>query len=458
MIKKWRRKRLLARPFPEAWCEHLDQNVRHFRLLSNEQREKLRQSVVVMVAEKEWVGCRGLEMTDEIKVTIAGQAGLMLLGHEAPYYFDGVLSVLVYPEAFVTDLYQETFGEAWPRGPVILSWRHVKEGGRDPADGLNLVLHEFAHQLDGLDGDMSGIPPLGSRRRLERWREVAEREYVRLVNRADRGEITLLDHYGASNRAEFFAVATECFFERPLAMQRQHPELYAIFSDFYRLDPAQWFAGRDDSGVGRGGDPPEWYVQKAAREEALEVEMEGFNPATDTADVCFSRGVLNLQNEDWEQAHAEFDRAIALGPDDAETRHHRALAAYHLERFPDAIGDCDRAIELDPQDIEAYRIRGLAHDALEQDALAIEDWNRVLTALPDDAEAWYQRGLAYQALGELAKAIQDLTQAIRNAPDWADPYWARSEAHEALGRADRARADREEAVRRDPDLEEEPAD
>jgi hypothetical protein len=239
MIKQWRRRRLLARPFPAAWIDHLEQNVRHYGLLSIDQREKLRQCVAIMAAEKEWVGCRGLEMTDEIKVTIAGQAALMLLGREDRYYFDGVLSVLVYPEAFVTDLYRETFGEAWPRGPVILSWRHVKEGGRDPADGLNLVLHEFAHQLDGLDGDMGGTPPLGSRRELERWREVAEREYVRLVKRADRDEITLIDHYGASNRAEFFAVATECFFEWPLDMRDEQAPLYALLRDYYGWDPAQ---------------------------------------------------------------------------------------------------------------------------------------------------------------------------------------------------------------------------
>lgn len=446
---------MLARPFPEAWIDHLERNVRHYGLLSIDQREKLRQCVAILAAEKEWVGCRGLEMTDEIKVTIAGQAGLMLLGQEGDHYFDGVLSVLVYPEAFVTDLYRETFGEAWPRGPVILSWRHVKEGGRDPADGLNLVLHEFAHQLDGLDGDMGGTPPLGSRRELERWREVADREYVRLVRRADRGEITLLDHYGASNRAEFFAVATECFFERPIAMQRQHPELYAIFSDFYRLDPVEWFKGREDDAVEPGGRPPEWYVWRKSHETAREEEMEGFNPETDTADVCFSRGVLNLQNEEYEQALRDFDRAVELGPDDAETLHHRALARYHLELYRDAIADCERALALDPRDVEAYRIRGLARDALEQDALALEDWNRVLSDRPEDAEAWYQRGLAHEALGEVERAIQDYGQAILNASDWADPYLARSDAYEALGQHDRARADREEAFRRDPDLEDE---
>lgn len=242
IIKRWRRRRLTARAFPAEWQQVLERNVRHYPLLAAAEQAKIRAAVQIMAAEKNWEGCGGLEMNDEIRVTIAAQAGLLLLGDDSGYFYDNVLSVLVYPDAFVTDMYESTFGEAWPRGPVILSWRHVVEGGEDPADGLNLVLHEFAHQIDGLDGDMEGTPPLLERERLERWREVVEHEYDRLVRRAERGQATLLNDYGASNEAEFFAVATECFFEQPLDMLKRHPELYEVFRDFYRIDPSRWFA------------------------------------------------------------------------------------------------------------------------------------------------------------------------------------------------------------------------
>jgi Mlc titration factor MtfA (ptsG expression regulator) len=238
LFRRWRRRRLAARPFPDAWRRILMENVRHYPLLDAAEQETIRTVVQIMVAEKNWEGCGGLEMTDEIRVTVAAQAGLLLLGVDRRYVFDNVISILVYPDAFVTDMYMETFGEAWPRGPVILSWRHVMQGGADPADGLNLVLHEFAHQIDGLDGEMEGTPPLVGGDRLHRWRDVATREYHRLVKRAERGKATLLNHYGASNEAEFFAVATEAFFERPRNLREEHPELYAMLRDTYGQDPA----------------------------------------------------------------------------------------------------------------------------------------------------------------------------------------------------------------------------
>ncbi|MBN2492912.1 MAG: zinc-dependent peptidase [Planctomycetes bacterium] len=448
MFKRWRRKRLLARPFPDAWEACLTRNVRHYPRLPEDERKKLRDCVAIMVAEKEWVGCRGLEMTDEIKVTIAGQASLLLLGGDGRYVFDGVLSVLVHPDAFVTDVYMETFGEAWPRGPVVLSWRHVVAGGADPADGLNVVLHEFAHQLDGLDGEMTGTPPLGSRRELERWREVAEREYLRLVNRAERGQVSLLDQYGAANRAEFFAVTTECFFERPLELAAQHPELYALFRDFYRQDPAAWFR----QGEGRPRPAGRERRQAPARDDDVEV-IEGFADDADSPDACFARGVVNLQNGKFARALREFDRATALDPDDAELHHHRAQALFELGRYREAAAAADRAIALDPRDIEGYRMRALARFELGRDEPALEDWNRVVAALPNDAEARYERALTLEALGRLKAAVRDLTEAISLAPDWADPLLVRAEIHEALGEPEKAARDRTEAIRRDPDLE-----
>ena len=257
-FKNRRRKQLLAEPFPEAWLEFLQRNVRHYGLLNEQQRAKLRDLVVVFVAEKDWEGCGGLEMDDEIRVTIAGQACLLALGVEPNFYFDRVETVLVYPDTFVVpgrasggivvdEGGEPLLGEAWHRGPIILSWEAVRHGANVGDDnvpvgegGPNVVLHEFAHHLDGLDGVIDGVPPLSSRDEVRNWHRVTEREFDRLVEQSEHGQATLLDAYGATNNAEFFAVATECFFEKPREMRSRHRELYGALGGFYKLDPAEW--------------------------------------------------------------------------------------------------------------------------------------------------------------------------------------------------------------------------
>lgn len=254
MIFSWlnqrRRRKLIERPWPAEWEEILRRNVPHDAVLPNDARQKLRDLVKVFVAEKDWVGCGGLAMTDEIRVTIAGQACLLLLGVEG-YAFDGVRTILVYPGPFVQPpewhrhwgLVEEaapTLGEAWHRGPVILAWTHVRGGGPYGRTGRNVVLHEFAHQLDGLDGEMGGTPPLRSPEEYRRWNEVVNAEYDRLVAAVKRGEPAWLDAYGATNHAEFFAVATEHFFEEPREMLRRHAELFEVLAGFYRQRPEQW--------------------------------------------------------------------------------------------------------------------------------------------------------------------------------------------------------------------------
>ena len=251
-FKKRRRRQLLSQPFPPEWVEHLRQNVKHFGCLPPAQQAKLQERIQVFVAEKEWVGCGGLEITDEMKVTIAGTACLLLLGFDEPYCFDGVRSILVYPGAYLHPpdrheadgmVVEKTAveGESWHRGPIVLSWQHVLAGAGRAADGENVVLHEFAHHLDELYGGADGVPPLGSRREYQDWHDVTSQEFERLVRQSKRGTATLLDHYGAEDKAEFFAVATEVFFEQPAEMRRRHPELYAILEKFYRQDPASWF-------------------------------------------------------------------------------------------------------------------------------------------------------------------------------------------------------------------------
>jgi MtfA peptidase len=232
-LQRRRRRKILAAPFPAEWNDYLQRNVAHYRYLTPREQARLRDDLRIFVAEKNWEGCGGLAMTDEIKVSIAAQACLLVLGMEHNY-FDRVRSVLVYPHGFVD-----------PResaGPVILSWSEVRDEGRNPRQGHNVVFHEFAHQLDMLDGVINGAPPLPDREQRERWQRVMTAEYRRLLDASAHGRATLLDQYGTTNEGEFFAVATECFFDRPADMERRHPELYDLLRTYYRQDPAARFA------------------------------------------------------------------------------------------------------------------------------------------------------------------------------------------------------------------------
>ena len=248
-----------------------------YAALSERDRARLRDDLRVLVAEKNWEGCGGLEMTDEIKVTIAAQAAILLLGIEHDY-FARVQSILVYPTGFrspegwtrpdgVIDLSVGALGQAWYDGPVVLAWDSVLEGGRDPRDGLNVVLHEFAHQLDYLDGLADGTPLLRRKGDYARWQEVMTREFERLKAEAGSGTARVLDAYGATDHAEFFAVATEAFFEKPREMCSRHPELYAVLCDYYGQDPAARSRPEGPSPPEHGDRRPVRSSRKAARVE-----------------------------------------------------------------------------------------------------------------------------------------------------------------------------------------------
>ena len=257
LLKRWRRRKILAQPFPQAWDEIVTANVVHDRHLNADQRRKLRRLIQVFVAEKNWEGCGGLTLTDEMRVTIAALACLLVVGMAEDQYFDNVLSILVYPTAYVApgthasevgvvrDGGQTRLGEAWWRGPVILSWSDTLAGGRMEAPGSNLVLHEFAHQLDMMNGRVSdGTPVLETTRQFDRWIAVLGPEFDRLVESCHRGHHAFIDCYGATDPAEFFAVLTEAFFERPHSIRTHHPDVYEVLQDFYRLDPASWRENR----------------------------------------------------------------------------------------------------------------------------------------------------------------------------------------------------------------------
>jgi len=251
-IRQRRRKKIMARPFPAEWNPFLAQNVRHVSRLPDAKQQQLRNFVQVFVAEKYWEGCNGFQMTDEVKVTIAAQAALIAIG-QLPTFFDHVLSILVYPDEYVakdrdvtaggivTERQLPMLGQAEWNGPVVLSWIDVLEGGRGESPGNNLVLHEFAHQLDMANGHLvDGIPPLQSREQMNRWVKLFDVEFRQLTQRCETGQPTLIDCYGAQNPAEFFAVLTEAFFERSSALRQHHSECYQLLTEYFQLDPAAW--------------------------------------------------------------------------------------------------------------------------------------------------------------------------------------------------------------------------
>jgi hypothetical protein len=250
--KESKRRRLRRREFPKEWRSIVERNVPFYHRLPLEDREELLGHIQVFLAEKHFEGVDGLEITDEIRVTIAAHACLLLLHREADYY-PRLVSIIVYPHAYIGEHYEHDengivtegpearLGESWQRGAVVLSWEDVLAAERGAEDCRNVVLHEFAHQLDSEDGAVEGAPALPQGSMYSDWARVLGREYERLRREAERGQKTLLDEYGATSPAEFFAVATECFFTRPTPLRARHPELYEELRLYYRQDPAKLF-------------------------------------------------------------------------------------------------------------------------------------------------------------------------------------------------------------------------
>jgi Mlc titration factor MtfA (ptsG expression regulator) len=251
---KKKRARLREQPFPDEWRELLDRNVPYVKVLSPEERKELEGLIHVFLAEKSFEGCGGLELTDEIRVTIAAQACLLLLGRDVEPYPE-LDVILVYPSAYkgpmtnvrdgvVIEGDSARLGEASTRGILVLSWDDVLRGAADVRDGHNVVIHEFAHALDHEDGSSDGAPPLSRRANYAPWARVFGAEYEKLIDADEHRKKTIIDKYGATNPAEFFAVVTETFFEKPLQMRAKHPELYEQLKQYYRQDPAERLSRR----------------------------------------------------------------------------------------------------------------------------------------------------------------------------------------------------------------------
>ena len=252
LLRERRRRQLRSRPFPEEWRAIIAGNLPLFSRLTAADQEELLGHVQVFLAEKRFEGCDGLKLTDEIRLTIATQACLLLL-HRKTDYYPRLLTILVYPSGFVVERDEPVDDVIWEEGregrlgetapqmrSLVLAWDAARYGALDPSDGKNVILHEFAHQLDFEDFVADGVPALGSRNDKRSWAEVMAMEFAALRAADDTGIPTLLDSYGATNPAEFFAVATEAFFERPLALRQRRPQLFAELQRFYRQDPTAY--------------------------------------------------------------------------------------------------------------------------------------------------------------------------------------------------------------------------
>jgi hypothetical protein len=453
-----RRRKLLAQPLPDPWRQIIERNVAVYSQLSEPEQRRLVGAARIIVAERRFEGCKGLVVTEEMRVTIAAQAALLLLGEDG-YFFDRVEAFLIYPYVVVVrpsgfrteeedELDRVAQGVAEHEGQIVLSWPDALAGGRDAGDAQNVVLHELAHHLDGLDGEMGGSPPVATAAERTHWHNVLSRELDALRQDLADGRPTLLHPPAAENTTEVFAYGTECFFEKPLELAAAHPDLFDCFRSFYKVDPRPWFER-----AGRGAQPtpadhrPAAPVRKAERREPGKRPPRHL-PALDNADQYFTRGLEFLQRGRFEQAEADFNQAVRLAPDDQEALTYRAESRLWLNHVEAALADADRACRMDPSDLHARRIRGLCRVALGDFRPALNDL--VGTVEADDAEAHFCRGLAHARLGQPREALADLSRAIELQPDDAEAYLERADCYERLGDDRAAHADRQRARELDP--------
>ena len=245
------REKLFKIPLDSSCIAILQKNVSIYSKLPQTLREELHGYINIFLDEKKFIGCEGIEITDEICLTVAGNACLLLLQGKKRH-FPSFTSILIYPNTYIahevqhnglvtTERPSKRAGESWIRGPIVLSWADINSGSVNAEDGHNVVIHEFAHKLDEESGHMNGLPLLRDESHYKEWNKVLSEEYNALHERAKRGKNKVLDEYGTVSPSEFFAVASESFFEKPVQMKKRLPELYKQLQIFYNIDPVSWY-------------------------------------------------------------------------------------------------------------------------------------------------------------------------------------------------------------------------
>jgi Mlc titration factor MtfA (ptsG expression regulator)/Tfp pilus assembly protein PilF len=471
--------------FPSSWLTYLQENVFLYGLLPPVDQGRLRRLVPRFIESKFWEECAGLSFTDEIRVTIAAQACLLVIGFD-DYCFEDCKTILVYPGGYL-GIEEDSLGieinaghrlgEAHHGGPVVLSWWHALWGGRHRGE-TNVVLHEFAHKLAERGDTKTGIPPLDDPRAVPRWESVLGPEYDQLIEDAEYERPTLLDPYGATNPVEFFAVASECFFLRPVEMRRRHPQLYQLLAEWYRQEPAEW---RIDAAAGaRTEEAHEEYLRHVIAEcdaalrrdpkyrSAYWQRADGYYslgefdnaladytyliqlaPKAETADAYYERGWVHRENEDLEKAIADFSESIQRRRDFAAAYRERGTTYALRGEYRKALADLNRALQLDPKDDVVYLQRGSMLCKMRKYDRAISDLTRALRLCPYRSDTHIERALAYLSHKQYDHALADCNEALRLEPDSAETYRIRSDVYEAKGETDLARRDRDEAARRE---------
>ena len=249
--REYQRYKIKNRPFKKEWRKIIQKRMPYFRQMPSDLQLQLKQHIQVFLAEKTFIGCNGVKITDDIKVTIAAQACLLLLNRKTNYY-PKLQTILVYPGAFVKEQNRQNAdgvhytqnmamsGESWDFGKIVLSWQDTLQGAEIPDDGRNVVIREFAHQLDQENGKANGVPILGRGQSYKSWSAILTAQYKQLQQQARAGAPSLFDHYGATEPAEFFAVASEVFFEQSQQFNHEYPMLYRQLKQYYRVDPLLW--------------------------------------------------------------------------------------------------------------------------------------------------------------------------------------------------------------------------
>ena len=249
--REYQREKIRNQPFKKQWRKIIQQRMPYFRQMPADLQLQLKKHIQVFLAEKNFIGCNGINITDEIKITVAAQACLLLLNRKTDFY-PKLQTILVYPRAFIKEQQGKQaggvqfsqksvlVGESWDFGKVVLSWQDTLEGAKITDDGHNVVIHEFAHQLDQENGKANGAPILPKEQSYQSWSEVFSAQFEQLKMKANTGKSSLLDYYGATNPAEFFAVSSEVFFEQAKQLHYEYPRLYQQLKQYYQVDPMHW--------------------------------------------------------------------------------------------------------------------------------------------------------------------------------------------------------------------------
>lgn len=250
-LKEIKRFKVKRQPFKKSWRSILKHRVPYFKYMPADLQLQLKRHIQVFLSEKEFIGCEGVQITDEIKITIAAQACMLILNRKTDYY-PQLKHIYVYPSAFIKTQVKKDFagvahqsqsvllGESWDLGKVVLSWNDTIEGADNPFDGKNVVFHEFAHQLDQESGNANGAPLLAKNIDYKEWSTTLNDSFNHLKYQKHTNKQGLFDYYGAENPAEFFAVASEVFFEQSALFAQHYPKMYQLFRRYYHIDPLTW--------------------------------------------------------------------------------------------------------------------------------------------------------------------------------------------------------------------------